>query len=109
MTYVITPGVEAEIARSFEAEDFEYVRTKLAETELTWHESGPAPRIHIAVIWLARGDRKRFDYALEGATYDWRDTLVEAGLANADWPDILRKRGIDMTGIDLSGSGGQST
>lgn len=104
MTYVLTPGVESEIARTFKPEDVEYVRSRLSGTELTWDDIGPAPRIHIAVVWLASGDRKKFDYALEGATYDWRDTLMEAGLANADWPDILRKRGIDMAGIDLSGT-----
>jgi hypothetical protein len=104
MTYVLTPGVESEIARIFKPEDVEYVRAMLSETELPWDRSGPAPRIHLAILLLARGDKKRLEYELGGATSDWRDTLVEAGLGNGDWPDVLRRRGVDLAGIDLSGT-----
>lgn len=57
--------------------------------------SGPPPRVHLAVIWLSKGDIKRFDDELDGACCDWRDTLVSAGLANGDWKEVLRRKGID--------------
>lgn len=57
--------------------------------------SAPPPRVHIAVIWLSKGDIKRFDYELEGACCDWRDTLVSADLAGEDWKQVLNGKGID--------------
>jgi hypothetical protein len=64
-------------------------------------QSARPPRVHIAVIWLSKGDRKRFDRELEGACADWRDTLVETGLAHEDWPDVLKRRDVDLDGIDI--------
>ncbi|HYT67603.1 MAG TPA: hypothetical protein VEL51_14335 [Vicinamibacterales bacterium] len=32
-------------------------------------------------------------YHLEIASRDRRDTLVAAGFANADWPDVLKREG----------------
>ena len=95
MAYTLTESVQREIERVFAPEHVEYVRSRLAERELPMERSAPPPRVHIAVIWLSKGDRKRFDYELEGACCDWRDTLVSAGLANDDWKAILTKKGID--------------
>ena len=98
MAYTIDPGVRREAEKLFAEEDLAYVLKQLAETELTWEEIAPPPRVHVAVLWLSKGDRKRFDYALAGATYDWRDTLMEAGLANEGWREVLKGRGIDCEG-----------
>ena len=95
MTYQLAPSVEAEVVRVFPQEHVDYVRTKLAETVLPWDRSACVPRVHIAVIWLSKGDRNRFDRELNGACVDWRDTLTDAGLANKDWPQVLNARGID--------------
>ena len=95
MAYALTESVRQEIDRIFSPEDVDYVRSRLAERELPMDRSAPPPRVHIAIIWLSKGDRKRFDCELEGACCDWRDTLVSAGLANEDWKDILTKKGID--------------
>jgi hypothetical protein len=35
--------------------------------------------------------------ALRQAKVDWRDTLVSAGLANEDWPSVLRAEGIEIS------------
>ena len=95
MAYTLTEPVLREIARVFAPEHVDYVRSRLAERQLPMERSAPPPRVHIAVLWLSKGDRKRFDYELEGACCDWRDTLVLAGLANEDWRAILTQRGID--------------
>lgn len=95
MAYTLTPSVQREIERTFVPEHVDYVRSRLAERELPMGRSAPPPRVHVAVIWLSKGDIKRFDYELEGACCDWRDTLVSAGLANEDWKHVLTQRGID--------------
>lgn len=46
-------------------------------------------RILAAVVLLAEGSIHRFREAVDLATTDWRDLLVEAGLAHADWPARL--------------------
>lgn len=46
-------------------------------------------RILAAVVRLAVGRLDRLDWALELAGTDWRDLLVAAGLADADWPARL--------------------
>ena len=95
MAYTLEEAVLREIERTFAPEHVAYVRTQLAERALPMERSAPPPRVHLAVIWLSKGDPKRFDSELEGACCDWRDTLVSAGLANDDWEAVLKKRGID--------------
>ena len=95
MAYTLTESVQREIERTFAPEHVVYVRSQLSERELPMERSAPPARVHIAVVWLSNGDLNQFDYELEGACCDWRDTLLAAGLANDDWKDILAKKGID--------------
>jgi hypothetical protein len=46
-------------------------------------------RVEAAVLLLACGDGSRLRQAAAQAELDWRDVLVVAGLANADWPHHL--------------------
>lgn len=46
-------------------------------------------RVQAAIVLLANGDIARLKQAIDLAATDWRDLLVAAGLANADWPDQL--------------------
>jgi hypothetical protein len=57
---------------------------------------GSADRVHFAILLLSEGDMQRFRVALSQATQDWRDTLVAAGLADDDWPAVLRQKGIEV-------------
>jgi hypothetical protein len=98
MKYVLAKGVQQEIERTFAPEDQAHVRTSLAEQSLPLDRSAPPPRVHLAIIWLSKGDLKRFDRELDGAGRDWRDTLVAAGLANENWRSVLAARGIDCAG-----------
>jgi hypothetical protein len=56
------------------------------------HEAGydaehlRSERIRAAIVLLADGDLSHFREAVELAKTDWRDLLVAAGLAHADWP-----------------------
>jgi hypothetical protein len=51
------------------------------------HLSGE--RVRAAIVLLADGNISRLKDALRLAATDWRDLLVAAGLAHADWPDLL--------------------
>ena len=65
--------------------DAELVLAELAE--LSGYAS--SERVQAAVVKLARGDLGRLDRQLQEARIDWRDVLVPAGLARADWPEQL--------------------
>lgn len=95
--YTLEASIVKEIQRSFAAGDRDYVGTQLASTGLPMGAVAPPPRVHAAILGLARGDRAKFDEVLAGACADWRDTLVAAGLANQNWKLVLDKRGIDCT------------
>ena len=95
MPYVLEAAVEREIGRAFPPEHVDYVKRRLSEQELSLGRSAHPARVHVAVVWLARGDVGRFDQALDGAARDWRDALVAAGLAHPDWRAVLAQRGID--------------
>lgn len=97
MGYTLHPTVIKEARRLFGQPDIDYVLAKLTDTPLPMVLSGPFPRVHLAVIWLSKGEQKWFDYQIEGARYDWRDTLVEAGLADDDWREVITRCGIDCT------------
>jgi hypothetical protein len=53
-------------------------------------------RVFLAILLLSRGDMDKFRIGLKQAKTDWRDTLVAAGLANSDWPGVLRSQGIEI-------------
>jgi hypothetical protein len=95
MSYTIDPAVRREAEKLFRAQDLGHVLSSLSNTRLPMDQSGPPPRVHIAVLWLSKGDPAKFEYELENARCDWRDTLVAAGLGNEDWREVLEKRGID--------------
>jgi hypothetical protein len=46
-------------------------------------------RVQAAIVLLARGEFPRLRRALDLASADWRDLLIDAGLANEDWPAKL--------------------
>jgi len=96
--YQLEASILKEIQRSFAPEHRDYVTTKLANTGLPMGAVAPPPRVHAAILLLAKGNLAKFDEVLAGACADWRDTLVAAGLANQNWKIVLDKRGIDCTG-----------
>ncbi len=94
-TCQLEPSIIREITRSFAVEHREYVTARLAHTGLPMGAVAPPPRVHAAILWLAKGDRAKFDEVLAMACVDWRDTLTAAGLASRNWKLVLNKRGID--------------
>lgn len=48
-----------------------------------------AERVHASLVVRTAGDWHRFQDNLALAMTDWRDALVRADLADADWPSRL--------------------
>jgi hypothetical protein len=62
-------------------------------------------RVHMAILKLTRGEMGRFQQALAMARLDWRDALVNAGLApvGSHAPDRVRLLAVTVgTGSGLS-------
>ena len=96
MAHILQPALHYEISRLFDDEsEVDYVEKVLQNADLPRSEEGPLPRIHLALIWLSKGFIKRFDLELSMARFDWRDTLMRAGLAGFDWRNVAQSRGID--------------
>jgi len=95
--YSLENAVIREAERLFKPADLPAVLSGLRETELWAEGSGPPPRIHIAVLWTSKGDIRLFRQRLQWAHDDWRDLLIEAGLASENWRNTLQTRGIDAT------------
>ncbi|MEO8445619.1 MAG: hypothetical protein ABI567_11495 [Gammaproteobacteria bacterium] len=103
--YQLEPSILKEIQRSFAPAHRDYVMTTLANTGLPMGAVAPPPRVHAAILLLAKGDVAAFDTALGGACADWRDTLKAAGLGNQNWKLVLGKQGIECDSWPAGPSG----
>jgi hypothetical protein len=96
MSYIVTDLVRQQAQKLFAPNEAAVVISKLETSPLPLIVDGDAPeRVHLAILHLSGGDLQRFDRELNGGQIDWRDTLCAAGLEHADWPAVLRSRGID--------------
>lgn len=95
MAYIVTDLVRQQARKMFAPDEADLVISELETTRIPLVADGTAPeRIHLAVLFVADGDLRQFDQTLNRGRMDFRDTLVAAGLANEDWPAVLRSRGI---------------
>jgi hypothetical protein len=46
-------------------------------------------RVQAAIVLAAQGDLQAIQYGVELAAIDWRDLLVNGGLANENWQAVL--------------------
>ena len=93
---IVTESVRQQAHRFFSPANAEVVLAALRETNLPLIANN-GERVHLGILLLSRGDMARFRQELSQARIDWRDTLVAAGLANGDWPEILREEGIEIS------------
>ncbi len=97
MAYIISDLVKQQVRKLFAPDEADLVISELETTRIPLVADGTAPeRIHLAILYLSDGDLREFDQTLNKGRMDFRDTLVAAGLANEDWPAVLRSRGIDL-------------
>jgi hypothetical protein len=96
MAYVVTDLVKQQARKLFAGDEADLVISELETTRIPLVDNGPGlERVHLAILYLSDGDLRVFDQTLNRGRMDFRDTLVAAGLAHADWPAVLRSRGID--------------
>ena len=98
MTYVLEKAVKDEAQKYFEGTELETAIGMLESTPLPMDQAAPPPRVHIAVLWLAEGNIKKLASEIENASCDWRDTLLAAGLADENWPELMAAKGINALG-----------
>lgn len=69
--------------------DFPEPGSAAAVIDMVTAVAGETERVQAAVVMLAEGDLALLRDACDLATLDWRDVLVNAGLAATDWPSRL--------------------
>lgn len=84
-----TDAVLRLIRQLFPPSEIAEVVNALAHTELPLINNN-AERVFLAVLLLSGGDMQKFRQELELATIDWGDTLVAAGMADENWPEVVR-------------------
>jgi hypothetical protein len=92
----VTETVRQQTRRFFPSANADEVIALFDRTDLPLIANN-GERVFLAVLLLSRGDMSQLQGALRQAKVDWRDTLVSAGLANEDWPSVLRAEGIEIS------------
>jgi hypothetical protein len=92
--------VRREVRERFATPDASDVEVLLEATALPFLDE-PArrrerDRVHLAILKQAGGDFERFARYLALAAVDWRDLLMAAGLADENWPEVLRGAGFPV-------------
>jgi hypothetical protein len=54
-------------------------------------EASDSERVQAAIVFTASGNMGRLRAELDLARIDWRDVLMNGGLAHKDWPAILNR------------------
>lgn len=97
---VVSEAVRQEVHKIFEEQDAQKVITALSNAP----DYTRGKRLHFAILKYAlqSNDRmKGFEQGLRVAQDDWRDLLVEVGLANENWPEVLYATGmVDQRWLD---------
>ncbi|NKE56539.1 hypothetical protein FXN61_06700 [Lentzea sp. PSKA42] len=81
----VSERVAARVSRDFGAEAEEALGAlALAETG-----NQDVERVHAALVLMAEGSAERLWKAVELSALDWRDVLMNGGMAYGDWPEVL--------------------
>lgn len=92
--------VANEVRRRFPPESVDFVLDKFRSTRLGYVEQpgfeGDRDRIQFAILKQAAGDPRHIEPLLALAVTDWRDLLIATGLADEDWPEVLRAAGFPV-------------
>ena len=93
----VSDVVRREITKRFSPTDAPTLLGLLELTELPMLEEAEyqrdRDRVQLAILKILDGDIGNVHAALRLASIDWRDTLVAAGLANENWPQVLEAAG----------------
>jgi len=92
----VSPLVSKQVRRLFAPAQADDVIAALDTSDLSLGVMD-TERVHLAILLIARADMDRFRSALRQARQDWRDTLVTADLGEDDWPEVLKRHGIEIS------------
>lgn len=62
-----------------------------SEVEHLVREASESERVQAAIVFASRGDMRAVHRGAALARVDWRDVLVNGGLANEDWVAVLER------------------
>jgi hypothetical protein len=89
---VLDPRITRHVQVSFPRDTVEGILHRLDTWRLSYRTRERRERLVAAVVLLADGDAPGIERAINLAERDWRDLLVAAGLAQADWETELTRR-----------------
>ena len=96
----ISNAVRVEIQKVFEEQDAQKIITALINAP----DYTRGERVHFAILKYALQSEDRmkgFEQGFRVAKEDWRDLLVQVGLANENWPEVLYATGmVDQDWLD---------
>ena len=95
----VSLAIEENVRIVFSAEDASAALAALSSMReppqcLEWATA--RARVQIATLMLSKGDIELLNKAIKQSQVDWRDTLVAAGLGNADWPSVASSAGFTI-------------
>jgi hypothetical protein len=79
---IVSTIVHQQAHRFFASAQADEVIAALDRSDLSLGLTSP-DRVHLAILLISKGNMQQFRMALSQASYDWRNTLVAAGLAAA--------------------------
>jgi hypothetical protein len=81
----VSGRVAARVGRDFGAA----AREALGALALAETGNQDVERVHAALVLMAEGSVDRLWQAVELSALDWRDVLMNGGLAYGNWPEVL--------------------
>jgi len=96
----VSQAIETNVRAAFSSQDASAALVALASMQQppsTPEWAAARARVQIAVLMLAKGDVDLLRKAIKQAQVDWRDTLMAAGLGNANWPSVASAAGFALS------------
>jgi hypothetical protein len=85
----LTPRLVNRIHRDFPAGSAEEAARRLTDLPADVFGLQDHERVMAAIVLASAGQWQRFVYFIRLVAQDWRDVLVDGGLADEDWRDRL--------------------
>ena len=89
----ITENVKSEINRIFGSSELKNIINIFSMTNFPIILENDNERVQLAILLGSEGNMEKFNEFLELSKIDWRDTLMNTGLANEDWKRVLYEKG----------------
>jgi hypothetical protein len=97
MKHRLKDEIRIQILADFANDQQEEAIGLVANANLWCPSAGPPARVHAALLLKSKGDLQILKNTIAAYEGDWRDLLIQVGLASEDWQDILTQKGIDTS------------